>query len=79
MRLLDQYGVLRPGLALDDAADQAGALLHLNGMLLLLDRWWDLDRIESWMSGSLVRMLTTLEPPSEASGSPAPEGRGDEA
>lgn len=65
MGSLDAYGVLRPGLTPEDAADQASAIMHPTALLFLLDRGWDHDRIEVWLLDTLVRTLTTLEPPQE--------------
>lgn len=73
MRLLDDYGALRPGLEPSSAADQAGAIMHLSSVMFLMDRGWSLERIEAWMLDALIRTLTTLDPPDAASGE-APGG-----
>lgn len=62
MGALEGYGVLRPGLTPEDAADSASAIMHPAALRFLLDRGWDLDRIEAWLLDTLVRALTTLEP-----------------
>lgn len=61
MELLEGYGLLRPGLAPETAADQANALMHPQLLLYLLDRAWTIDRIEAWLLDVLLRTLTTLD------------------
>ncbi len=62
MMLLDEYGVLRPGLTPQVAADRAAAIMHPSLILFLLDRGWTLEQIEAWMLDTLARALTTLKP-----------------
>lgn len=37
-----------------------------SALTFLIDRGWSLDRIEAWLLETLVRTLTTLEPPEVA-------------
>lgn len=71
MQTLDDYGVLRDGLSVEDAADQASAIMHPSALCFLLDRGWNLDRVQAWLLDALVRTLTTLEPTDLAPGTVA--------
>jgi len=56
--VLANRGVLRPDMTVDEAADVMTVLVDPNTYLrLVVERRWDLDRAEQWLSNALVRML----------------------
>lgn len=56
--MLANRGVLRPDMTVDEAADVMTVLVDPNTYLrLVVERRWDLDRAEQWLSNALVRML----------------------
>jgi len=55
---LADRGALRPDMTVDEAADVMTVLVDPNTyMRLVVERHWDLDRAEQWLSDALVRML----------------------
>jgi len=55
---LADRGALRPDMTVDEAADVMTVLVDPNTyMRLVVERHWDLDRAERWLSDALVRML----------------------
>lgn len=57
MRRMADAGELRPGLAAEDAADQAWILTGIEVYLAGVDCGWDDDRITTWLAETLVRQL----------------------
>lgn len=55
---LADRGALRPDMTVGEAADVMTVLVDPNTyMRLVVERHWDLDRAEQWLSDALVRML----------------------
>ena len=59
VEILHRNGVLRPGLAIDEAADIFYALVSEDTYLLLVgDCGWDIERFRVWLAGALAAALT---------------------
>ena len=56
--MLANRGALRPDMTVDEAADVMTVLVDPNTYLRrVVERRWDLDRAEQWLSHALVHML----------------------
>jgi AcrR family transcriptional regulator len=56
--LLADRGALRPDMTVDEAADVMTVLVDPNTYLrLVVERHWDLERAQQWLSDALVRIL----------------------